>query len=211
MDISFKALQKSHFPLLLKWLESPHVKLWWDQNINWTLDLVEQKYSNYVQGFKRLVLCTSGCQNWLDSRKIGSRDNTIQQYSLFNISGLKKQESVPDYVIEKPIYAYIIAVEDKEIGYIQYYNAYDFPREQGYEIKGLPKNLASMDVFIGEEEWIDKGMGPIFIATFLKGYIFKDFDAVFVDPDTENVRAIKAYEKAGFRDIKTVKNKKLLG
>lgn len=30
MNINFVPLADSHFPLLLKWLEMPHVKLWWD-------------------------------------------------------------------------------------------------------------------------------------------------------------------------------------
>ncbi|NBO24779.1 MAG: aminoglycoside adenylyltransferase, partial [Chlamydiae bacterium] len=30
MKITFAPLAESHFSLLLKWLESPHVKKWWD-------------------------------------------------------------------------------------------------------------------------------------------------------------------------------------
>ncbi|WCR53125.1 MAG: Bifunctional AAC/APH [Wolbachia endosymbiont of Ctenocephalides orientis wCori] len=57
-NITFSPLQEEHFPLLLKWLETPHVKKWWDQDINWTSELIEKKYSNYVKGFKRLELAT---------------------------------------------------------------------------------------------------------------------------------------------------------
>nr|WP_250296957.1 hypothetical protein [Wolbachia endosymbiont of Oedothorax gibbosus] len=57
-NITFKALKEEHFLLLLKWLETPHVKLWWDADINWTPELIEKKYSNYVKGFKRLKLKT---------------------------------------------------------------------------------------------------------------------------------------------------------
>ncbi|MBY0292843.1 MAG: acetyltransferase, partial [Alphaproteobacteria bacterium] len=54
--ITFIPLQEHHFPLLLKWLEVPHVKAWWDQNILWTSELIKEKYGAYVQGFKRLNL-----------------------------------------------------------------------------------------------------------------------------------------------------------
>ncbi len=50
-NITFKALKEEYFSLLLKWLETPHVKLWW---VNWTLGLIKEKYDNYV---KVLTLC----------------------------------------------------------------------------------------------------------------------------------------------------------
>ncbi|WP_245611548.1 MULTISPECIES: hypothetical protein [unclassified Wolbachia] len=56
-NITFEALKEEHFLLLLKWLETPHVKLWWDADINWTPELIGKKYSNYIKGFKRLRGC----------------------------------------------------------------------------------------------------------------------------------------------------------
>lgn len=50
--INFKHLEETDFPLLLKWLSAPHVKKWWDHNINWTIDLIKEKYSNYTKGYK---------------------------------------------------------------------------------------------------------------------------------------------------------------
>ncbi|MFV9839631.1 MAG: hypothetical protein AB8U09_04050 [Rickettsia aeschlimannii] len=29
-----------------------HIKLWWDKDIEWSLELIEQKYSSYVRGYK---------------------------------------------------------------------------------------------------------------------------------------------------------------
>jgi len=165
--ITFIPLQQSHFPLLLKWLETPHVKAWWDQDVCWTSELIKEKYGTYVQEFKRLNL--------------------------------------PDHIIEKPMHAFVVCVNGEEIGYIQYYNAYDFPREQGYEIEGLPQNMASLDVFIGEEDYFGKGLGPTIMKQFLKEKVDPFYDACFVDPDTINVQAIRAYEKAGFKKVKTVK------
>ena len=51
MSINFKPLSKHHFPLLLKWLETPHVKVWWNPEIQWTADLIEDKYNSYVEGY----------------------------------------------------------------------------------------------------------------------------------------------------------------
>ena len=52
MDIHFAPLSETHFPLLLKWLEQPHVKAWWDRDISYTQALVEEKYTSYVDGYK---------------------------------------------------------------------------------------------------------------------------------------------------------------
>ena len=52
MNITFTSLTESHFPLLLKWLETTHVKLWWDQDVKWTPELIQEKYGSYVKGYK---------------------------------------------------------------------------------------------------------------------------------------------------------------
>ncbi len=40
MTIIFEPLHESHFSLLLKWLETGYVKKWWDQDTEYTPDLV---------------------------------------------------------------------------------------------------------------------------------------------------------------------------
>ena len=54
--ITFKPLTKSHLDLLLKWLETPHVKAWWDQDVQWTMKLIKEKYGHYIKGYKKLKL-----------------------------------------------------------------------------------------------------------------------------------------------------------
>jgi aminoglycoside 6'-N-acetyltransferase len=51
-QIHLRPLQISDFPLLQHWLETPHVRAWWDSDVNWTPQLIEEKYSDYVKGFK---------------------------------------------------------------------------------------------------------------------------------------------------------------
>ncbi len=51
-NILFKKLSKTDFPLLLQWLEKPHVKMWWDKDIAWTAALIREKYTSYVEGYK---------------------------------------------------------------------------------------------------------------------------------------------------------------
>ncbi len=66
----------------------------------------------------------------------------------------------------KPLHGFIMCVDGREIGYIQYYSAYDFPGD--VPLVGLPESLAAMDLYIGEAAYIGKGLGPQFIEAFLK-------------------------------------------
>lgn len=40
--ITFCPLKEQHLTHLLEWLETPHVKAWWEQDISWTTELVKQ-------------------------------------------------------------------------------------------------------------------------------------------------------------------------
>ena len=107
MIITFVPLVKSHFLLLIKWLQTAHVRLWWDQDIKWTPELIEEKYGEYVNGSKSV------------NKSHGE--------------------------FKKPIYAYIICIDNVPIGYIQYYNLHDSPRDSCLDLPKLPKWCASLD------------------------------------------------------------------
>lgn len=156
MKITFKPLAETDLVLLLKWLEEPHVKAWWDQETQWTYDLIEKKYGSYIKGYKF--------------------ENGVM----------------------KPISAYIILADENPIGYIQFYNAYDFMRS--IPLTGLPSNLAAFDVFIGEKKFLKKGIGSKAIDQFLKEHA-SPHTHVLADPESTNSAAIRAYKKAGFKSI----------
>ncbi|MBS0236470.1 MAG: GNAT family N-acetyltransferase [Proteobacteria bacterium] len=160
MNITFTPLTTSHFPLLLKWLETPHVKAWWDQDISYTLAKVEEKYGSYTKEYKR-------------------------------VNG-----------VDKPIQAYLICADATPIGYAQSYNVYDFPRDE--ELAGLPESLGGLDIFIGEAEYVGRGIGATAIKLFTKQHVLSQYKYAFVDPDYDNEVAVRAYEKAGFVIIKRV-------
>ena len=60
-----------------------------------------------------------------------------------------------------------------------------------------------MDLFIGEEDYLDKGYGTDIVKAFAV-YIFENFPAttIFIDPAITNTRAIRCYEKAGFKKVR---------
>ncbi len=94
----------------------------------------------------------------------------------------------------------MVVYQGKEIGYIQYYpitpdtsNLSDY---QGLE------GVYGLDQFIGESEFWNKGIGPL-LVTSMVDYLFSEKKAgrIIMDPMISNVRAIKCYEKCGFRKV----------
>src|ERR1700761_5745223 len=62
----------------------------------------------------------------------------------------------------------------------------------------------AMDQFIGEEDMVDCGHGTAFIRAFVEDLLKAGVPQVLTDPSPANGRAIRAYEKAGFRQQRPV-------
>ena len=99
-------------------------------------------------------------------------------------------------VNNKEIKCFIIECDEVPIGYIQIYDAYKFPRSKTFS--GLPTNLGALDFFIGEAEYIGKGHGYFILKQFLEEH--NGYDHLLVDPDIENLAAIKTYLEVGFKE-----------
>lgn len=60
-----------------------------------------------------------------------------------------------------------------------------------------------MDQFIGEPDYWNKGIGTRFMGMILEYLVTeKNANAVILDPHQNNPRAVRMYEKAGFKIIK---------
>ncbi|KQC14344.1 MAG: hypothetical protein APR63_05765 [Desulfuromonas sp. SDB] len=101
--------------------------------------------------------------------------------------------------------AFIIYIDQNSIGYIQTYKITDYP-DYNKHIQA-DNNSAGMDLFIGDENYLHRGLGPEIIKKFLNEVVFKIFDVekCIIGPELANKAAIKAYQKAGFSYWKTVK------
>ncbi len=91
---------------------------------------------------------------------------------------------------------FIVAVADRPFAYLQCYDPSAWP-EPGFGAQ--PAGTRGIDQFIGEVDMIDKGHGSAFIRTFVDRLINAGTSRVLTDPDPGNARAVRAYEKAGFR------------
>ncbi|WP_347251865.1 GNAT family N-acetyltransferase [Legionella sp.] len=62
------------------------------------------------------------------------------------------------------------------------------------------KETISLDLLIGEEAFLGKGLAAKMIRAFLLEQ-FSFADKIIIDPAEENARAVHVYEKAGFKKI----------
>jgi RimJ/RimL family protein N-acetyltransferase len=65
------------------------------------------------------------------------------------------------------------------------------------ELDGL---AITLDIFIGDTEYVGKGLASTVIKEFLLSQ-FSDVSEVFIDPEKDNVRAVHVYQKVGFRVV----------
>jgi aminoglycoside 6'-N-acetyltransferase len=67
-----------------------------------------------------------------------------------------------------------------------------------------PDGTRGIDQFIGEPDMIDRGHGSALIGAFVDHLLSAGTPRVVTDPDPANVRAVRAYEKAGFQKVSLV-------
>jgi aminoglycoside 6'-N-acetyltransferase len=110
--------------------------------------------------------------------------DTHQQFEL--VSGDLEVEAMDQF---------IVAINDRPFGYIQCYNPVVWP-DNG--LGEHPGGTRGIDQFIGEPDMVGRGHGSSFIRAFIERILADGAPRVITDPDPDNARAIRAYEKAGF-------------
>lgn len=98
---------------------------------------------------------------------------------------------------------FLIYIDKTAVGYIQYYWAH-LVGDGWWE--DYPPDVVGCDQFVGELNFLGKGFGEKVLSQFLKK-LFSDnsINRVIVDPSPENKRAIRCYEKVGFKSCGKVK------
>jgi aminoglycoside 6'-N-acetyltransferase len=153
-QIAFRLLQHDDLPLMVRWLNMPHVRQWWQHDPR-TLEEAIEVYTPQIEG-------------------------------------------------SDPTAAYIIMYDERPIGYIQAYRIADWPeyaRDLAVEVGAV-----GVDLFIGEEGYVHRGLGAPILQAFLREVVFAmpGVTSCIIGPAVSNASAIRAYEKAGFRHLKTV-------
>lgn len=110
-----------------------------------------------------------------------------------------RQQFAPEATNHK----FIILIDDQPVGYLQAYRVSDEP-EYAAQL-GLDHDAVSLDLFIGEPDFRG-GWGSLVLRRALDQIVFGSMEAAFAccNPDPENTRAVRAYQKAGFQGDRVV-------
>jgi RimJ/RimL family protein N-acetyltransferase len=102
----------------------------------------------------------------------------------------------------EPTDHFLIVVDGRPIGMIQAYLVADHPEWEA--IVAVGSGVAGVDLFIGEEYAIGRGLGPEILRAFLSEVVFakEGTHACVAGVETENARSLRAFEKAGFRAVR---------
>lgn len=108
------------------------------------------------------------------------------------------QEHFYEYVEDEGVTRCIIEYDGQAVGYIQFYLVVEEEREE-YGYDGFNGSVYGMDQFIGEVGCWNKGIGTRLINEMVR-YLIRErkADAIVMDPQAWNERAIHVYEKCGF-------------
>jgi len=141
-QLHFRPLTPADYPLLLDWLQRPHVKEWWDDGDD-TLEKVAAHY--------------------------GDEDDTVR-FLLIETDA---------------------AGATQPLGYFQYYLE--------------PDDTVGIDQFLADAGRLGQGLGTQAVQAFCDLIIAeRNPRRIILDPDPANGRAVRCYEKAGFRHYETV-------
>ena len=94
----------------------------------------------------------------------------------------------------------IVELDGRPIAYVQ---SYDPHLEDGHPYQDQPFGTLGMDISIGPPDLVGKGHGSAIVKQFSDMLFEEGAPRVVIDPHPDNLRAIRAYEKAGFRAFDT--------
>ncbi len=92
----------------------------------------------------------------------------------------------------------IVEWKGKPLAYLQ---SYDPHLEDDHPYADQPFGTLGLDLTVGPPELVGKGHGPAILDQFAETLFDEGAPRLVIDPDPGNLRAIRAYEKAGFRPL----------
>jgi aminoglycoside 6'-N-acetyltransferase len=96
---------------------------------------------------------------------------------------------------------YRILLDGRPVGLVQIYLVSDNPEWE--EVVGPGEGIAGVDLLIGEEDVVGRGLGPQVRAQFACEIVFArpEAQACIATVEESNRRSWRAFEKAGFRHV----------
>lgn len=104
------------------------------------------------------------------------------------------------FYVSESVTRCIVEWNGQAIGYLQFYPV----EPESKTLYGYPTNecLWGMDQFIGEPDYWNRGIGTQLVQAIASYLLNLGAAGVVMDPEAWNQRALRAYEKAGFKKVK---------
>jgi RimJ/RimL family protein N-acetyltransferase len=156
--------------------------------------------------------------SWIDPGRIGFRPVTAQDYELLE-NWMQRphcqewwgevdtelghiREMVEGRDSTRP---FLFRLDGEPAGYIQVWIIADHLTEPWLSkapwLRDVPADSVGVDLSIGTESNLGKGLGTAVLKAFLERLAAEGRHSIIIDPDAANARAIRAYEKAGFKPL----------
>ena len=100
---------------------------------------------------------------------------------------------------------FVFMVDGLPAGYIQYWFVGDHLEEPWLTkapwLAQVPADSIGVDMSIGDAARLSQGLGSAVLKAFTERLRAEGHETIVIDPDITNKRAVRAYEKAGFRPL----------
>lgn len=134
--------------------------------------------------------------NWLSDEQV------LQYYEGRNNPHDEKRVEEKFYSNNENITRCIIEYVNQSIGYIQFYTINEEERKE-YGYSNFNGVIFGTDQFIGETEYWGQGIGTELMKLVVRHLITEaNAKKIILDPQAWNERAIRCYEKSGYKKIK---------
>lgn len=146
--------------------------------------------------------------NWFQKPHVKQWYARGENYTLDMI----REKYLPRILHPESIPNFIVYVGNTAIGYIQLYcvkdslpdgvTDYTHPLFDSFK----PNEIAGIDLFIADENYLKKGYATLTLACFIKEYMERKFTILITDPLKSNKNAIQFFERNGFKKFKSSTN-----
>ena len=100
-----------------------------------------------------------------------------------------------------PHRAYLATLDGRPVGFIQSYTP-ALTHDDGWWLDEHDPGVRGIDQFLADADRLGQGLGTAMVRTFVDGLLATPgVTRVQTDPDPRNGRAVRCYEKAGFRAV----------
>lgn len=100
---------------------------------------------------------------------------------------------------------YLFCFDGRPVGYIQVWAIADNLVEpwltEAPWMTAVPRDCVGVDLSIGPADHLGQGLGTAALTAFVALLRAEGRGSIVIDPDPANLRAIRSYEKAGFRIV----------